>query len=48
MYDKEKLNAGLDKLTGLDYIAAQKRFKATHKDFLAYYKNILREGKRIG
>ena len=33
MYDKEQLTAGLEKLTGLDYIAAQKRFKATHKDF---------------
>lgn len=33
MYDKEKLIEGLEEMTGLDYIAAQKRFKATHKDF---------------
>ena len=33
MYDKEKLNAGLNQLTGLDYEAAARRFKATNKDF---------------
>ena len=33
MYDKEQLTAGLEKLTGLDYEAAARRFKATNKDF---------------
>ena len=33
MYDKTKLDEGLSKLTGLDYEAAARRFKATNKDF---------------
>ena len=34
MYDEEKLNEALAKMTGLDYIAAQNRFKTTHPAFI--------------
>ena len=33
MYDKTKLDEGIEKLTGNDLHLAENRFKATHRDF---------------